>query len=68
MRPRTSGAVIMVRSAPAAVSLWPPDAPRSTPLEPVITLTLNPVSISSALSITTFRRSQETPFEPGLAY
>ncbi len=41
---------------------------RSTPLEPVITLTLKSISISSALSITTFKRSQEAPLEPGLAY
>ena len=68
MRPRTKGATIMASRAWAAVSLWPPDAPRMMPSEPVITFTLNLVSISSALNTTTSSRSTEAPLEPKLAY
>ena len=68
IRPRTSGATMMESAEAIAVSQWPPEAPRSTPSEPVSTLTLNWVSISSALSTTTSRRSTDAPFDPQLAY
>ncbi|MNC51082.1 hypothetical protein D3C75_1003590 [compost metagenome] len=68
MRPRTSGATIIDSAAATAVSQWPPEAPRSTPSEPVSTLTLKRVSTSSALSTTTSSRSTDAPFEPQLAY
>ena len=68
MRPRTSGATMMESAAATAVSQCPPDAPRSTPSEPVSTFTLKLVSTSNALSTTTSRRSTDAPFEPQLAY
>ncbi|MOA35497.1 hypothetical protein D3C78_1569500 [compost metagenome] len=68
IRPRTSGATMIASRAAAAVSQWPPEAPRSRPSEPVSTLTLKPVSISNALSTTTSSLSTEAPFELKLAY
>ena len=46
--PLYSGPTMMVRLAPAAASGWPPIAPMTMPSEPVTTLTLKLLSISSA--------------------
>src|SRR5271165_5857991 len=67
-RPRTSGATTIARFAAAATSQWPPDAPRNTPSDPVMTLTLKSRSISSAARITTSMRSTYAPFDVGFAY
>ncbi len=67
IRPRTSGAEIMVNLAVAA-SWCPPIAPRIVPSEPDITLTLNLVSISKADKITTSKLSTTAPLLAGSAY
>ena len=66
--PRIRGVTMMQHLLPAAVSGWPPGAPRSTPSEPVSTFTLKPVSISSAASTTKSRLLTKAPLLAGLAY
>ena len=55
MRPRRSGHTMMLRALSAAVSWWPPMAPRMMPSLPTSTFTLNWVSTSRALRITMSR-------------
>ena len=68
MRPRISGVTMMQHLLPAAVSGWPPGAPRSTPSEPVSTLTLKSVSTSRAARTTKSSLLTKAPLLAGLAY
>ena len=64
---RNSGAMMMVKAAPAAASVCPPEPPMRQPAESVWTLTLNSVSISVAPRITTSKLSVTAPRLPGAA-
>ena len=68
IRLRISGATTMAHLAPAAVSGWPPGAPRTTPSEPVTTLTLKSTSTSSAPRITKSSLLTYAPLFIGFAY
>ena len=68
MRPRTNGLITIDIFEAKAVSQWPPEAPRITPSEPVITFTLKSVSTSKAERIATSKRLITEPLDNGFAY